>query len=73
MEANDTESHLLSMITNYLRGRDKTTMESVVSDMQTCLPSYFGRIRLVLLAKVQDRVGWDCMLKGRIPTVFVTH
>ena len=73
MEENNTEPHLLAMITNYLTGKDKTTMESVVSDMQTCLPSYFGRTRLVLLAKVQDRLGWDCMLEGRIPTLFVTH
>lgn len=25
------------------------------------------------MAKVQDRLEWDCMLEGRIPRIFVEH
>ena len=57
IEDNDTEPHLLTMITNYLKGRDKTTMESVVIGMHTCLWCYSGRARLDQLAKMQDRLG----------------
>ena len=73
MEDNGTEPHLLTMITNYLKGRDKMMMELIVCNMHKCLPCYYGQTRLVRLAKMQDRLGWDCMLEGRIPTLFVTH
>ena len=67
MEENKTEPNLLSMITTYLKERDNKMMQSVATTMQTCIPSYFGRERLAVLAQSQDRLGWDCMLKGRIP------
>ena len=55
------------------QGERWKTMKLVVADLQTCLPSYFGRTRLVFLAEAQDRLGWDCMLEGRIPKHFVVH
>ena len=73
MEESETEPNLLAMITTYLKGRDGRTMKSVLTDMQTCLPSYFGKDRLVFLAEAQDRLGWDCMIKKRIPEHFVVH
>ena len=73
MHESGTEPNLLVMITTYLRRRGKRGMESVLTDMQTCLLSYFGRDRLELLAKAQDRIGWDCMTEGRIPKHFVVH
>ena len=56
MEKNEAEPNLPTMITSYLKGRDNRTQLSVVTDMQTCLPSYFGRERLMLLAKAQNRL-----------------
>ena len=73
MEENETEPNLITMIVAYLKERDNKTMRSIVTTMQTRLPTHFTKERLMDLAKAQDILGWDCMLKGRIPKLFVVH
>ena len=73
MEESKTEPNLITMIATYLKERDNKTMQSVVTTMQTCLPPYLEKERFTYLAKAQDILGWDCMLKGRIPKLFVIH
>ena len=46
MHESETEPNILVMITTYLRGRGKRGMVSVLTGIQTCLPSYFNRDRL---------------------------
>ena len=53
--------------------KESKTMEAIVTIMQKCLPHYHRRPRLVRTAKVQDRLGWDYMLEGRIPKIFVEY
>jgi hypothetical protein len=73
MQENDTEPHLLIMISTYLLARENDTMESITKKMHNDLPEYYSKIRLERMAKVQDRLGWDCMMEGRIPKIFVEH
>ena len=73
MEEAETEPNLKAMVTTYLRGMDHTTMRGVVDTMDVRLPTYFTKDRLNSIAKVQDILCWDCMLKGRIPKLFVIH
>lgn len=53
--------------------RENDTMESITKKMHNDLPEYYSKIRLERMAKVQDRLGWDCMMEGRIPKIFVEH
>merc|ERR1712051_192436 len=48
-------------------------MRAVVDTMDVRLLTYFTREQLNNLAKAQDILGWDCMLEGRIPKLFVLH
>ena len=73
MEEAETEPNLKTMITTYLKGMDRRTMRGVVDTMKVRLPGYFTKDRLNTIAKVQDKLGWDCMLEGRIPKLFVLH
>merc|ERR1712115_656525 len=65
--------NLKTMVTTYLKETDHKTMRGVVDTMKVRLPGYFTKDRLNSIAKVQDRLGWDCMLNGRIPKLFVLH
>ena len=73
MRENDTEPHLLTMISTYLMERENETMENIAATMHNYLPHYSGRTRLERMAKAQDRLGWDCMMEGRMPKIFVEH
>merc|ERR1712051_613203 len=48
-------------------------MRAVVDTMDVRLLTYFTRERLNNLAKAQEILGWDCILEGRIPKLFVLH
>merc|ERR1712115_397650 len=65
--------NLKTMVTTYLKETDHKTMRGVVDTMKVRIPTYFTKDRLNSIAKVQDRLGWDCMLEGRIPKLFVLH
>merc|ERR1712115_530101 len=65
--------NLKTMITIYLKEMDHKTMREVLDTMEVRLPGYFTRDRLNTLAEAQDRLGWDCMMEGRIPNHFVVH
>ena len=73
MQMSNTEPHLLKMIATYLLAREKDTMASIAEKMYNDLPEYYSKTRLERLAKAQDRLGWDCMMEGRIPKLFVDH
>ena len=73
MREHDTEPHLLTIISTYLMERENKTMWELAATMQTCLPHYYGRPRLKRMTKSQDRLGWDCMMEGRIPKICVEH
>ena len=73
MQENDTEPHLQTMISTYLLEREEKTMENIAETMHNSLPHYYSKLRLERMAKVQDRLGWDCMMEGRIPKIFVEH
>ena len=73
MKEAETEPNLMTMVITYLKEMDEKTMRSVVDTMDVRLPTYFTRERLNNLAKAQDILGWDCMLEGRIPKLFVLH
>ena len=73
MEENNTEPHLKTMISPYLMERENKNMEEIVATMKNCLPNYYGRPRLLRMAQNQDRLGWDCILEGQIPKIFVQH
>ena len=48
-------------------------MENIAGTIHNSLPHYYSKLRLERMAKVQDRLGWDCMIEGRIPKIFVEH
>ena len=73
MEEAETEPNLKTMVTTYLREMDHMTMRGVVDSIKVRLPTYFTKDRLNSIAKAQDILGWDCMLEGRIPKLFVLH
>ena len=73
MKEAETEPNLMAMVTAYLRGMDRMSMRKVVDTMDVRLPRYFTRNRLNNIAQAQDILGWDCMMEGRIPKLFVLH
>ena len=50
------------MIRDYLLGQDNKTMKECTKSYQT---------QLITLAELQDRLGWDCFVEGRISRVFL--
>ena len=73
MRENDTEPHLQTMISTYLMEREKKTMENIAGTIHNSLPHHYSKLRLERMAKVQDRLGWDCIMEGRILKIFVEH
>ena len=62
MAATHTDTHLHLMITRYLLGQSSTSMTY-------CLRGHAPV--LCTLAAVQDRLGWDNFVEGRISSVFL--
>ena len=73
IEKNNTGPNLLILISTYLMKRENKTMSEIALEIRNCLPHYYSRLRLKWVGQVQDRLGWDCMLEGRIPALFVDY
>ena len=58
MKENDTEPHLMTLISTYLMERENKTMWEIVKTIQNSPPHYYGsgRPRLERMAKAQDRL-----------------
>ena len=61
-----TEPTLRTMITTYLRERENRSMTEIAMSIPHNLPSHYSKERPKNLGQVQDRLGWDCMVEGRI-------
>ena len=48
-------------------------MTEIATSIPLNLPPYYSTQRPRNLGEVQDRLGWDCMVEGRIPSLFVRH
>ena len=69
---NTTEPGLRRMLVSYLKERGKIqTSDLLPSSMQGW--SHQMMNRYAKIAKIQDRLGWDCLMEGRIPSILVQH
>ena len=73
MRKNNTKPHLRTMISSYLWEREDRSMTEIAASTPQCLPPYYSKKRLRFLGEVQDRLGWDCMVEGQLPSLFVQH
>ena len=48
-------------------------MTEITTSIPLNLPPYYSKQRPRNLGEVQDGLGWDCMVEGRIPSMFVRH
>ena len=48
-------------------------MTEIATSIPLNLPQYYSKQRPKNLGEVQDKLGWDCMVEGRIPSMFVRH
>ena len=72
MIENDTEPDLQHMVKSYLRARDTAKMINFLPEL-TPSTTHQEMNRYRNIALVQDCLGWDCILEGRIPAIFVQH
>ncbi len=61
LEMANTDPTLIEIIESYLHGQGTITMES-------CVPP---NSRYLHLSQTQDRLGWDCFIEARIPTLLL--
>ena len=48
-------------------------MVNIARGMRRDLPAHYADCRLERMALIQDRLGWDNLVEGRIPTIYVEH
>jgi hypothetical protein len=63
LQANHTPYDIAALYTAYLTGRGSVTMASLLSESSP----------LYAIAKIQDSIGFDNLLVGRLPTALLTH
>ena len=73
MDDNNTEPHLADMIKSYMAGGGKEPMVNIARRMHRDLPAHYADCRLERMALIQDRLGWDNLVEGRIPMIYVEH
>jgi hypothetical protein len=61
LEIGNVDVELITIIEDYLLLQGSDTM---------VIQTPFG-IKYLPLARIQDKLGWDCFLKGRIPIVLL--
>ena len=72
LQKNTTEPGLQRMLVSYLKERGTAQMSDLLPQpVQGTLHQMMNRYAKI--AEVQDRLGWDCLLEGRIPLIFVQH
>ena len=72
MQKNTTEPGLRRMLVSYLKKRGRIQMSNLLPhSMQGMLHQMTNRYAKI--AKIQDRLGWYCLMEDRIPSILVQH
>ena len=72
MQKNTTEPGLRCMLVSYLKECGKVQMSDLLPSAVQGV-SHQMMNRYAKIAEVQDRLGWDCLMEGRLSSILVQH
>ena len=72
MQKNATEPGLRRMLVSYLKERGTVQMSNLLPHSVQGM-SHQIMNRYVKISKTHDRLGWDCLMEGRVPSILVQH